>query len=87
MLTGQNDNGKWEMTGPFAYLVSKSSATRVRHWEAGAEHICAIARTHSDLVKFGPYDHEYAKVRERLRRVVRRAATIQYRISRKSACT
>lgn len=30
------------------------------------EDMCAIARTHSDMVKSGPHDDEYRKVRERL---------------------
>lgn len=44
------------MIGPTTILVTRSSATHCRPWEDGSEHICAIARTHSDMVKFGPHD-------------------------------
>ncbi|PCD20340.1 hypothetical protein AU210_016207 [Fusarium oxysporum f. sp. radicis-cucumerinum] len=72
--TAQKDkNGNWTMQGPRACLVTKSSATHCRAWERGPEHTCAIARTHSDMVKFGPQDHEYQKARERLIGLARRA--------------
>ncbi|KAK7219299.1 hypothetical protein V2G26_007302 [Clonostachys chloroleuca] len=77
-------DGRWEMKGSPALLVTKSSATHCRPWENGAEHICAIARTHSNMVKFGPQDHEYAKVRERLRGLARRALTVRDRIQARS---
>ncbi|KAI5460666.1 hypothetical protein BGZ63DRAFT_488681 [Mariannaea sp. PMI_226] len=76
----QAKNGHWEINGPTAVLVTKSSATHCRPWEDGAEHICAIARTHSNMVKFGPHDHEYANIRERLRGLGRRALTVRNRI-------
>ncbi|KAK3360445.1 hypothetical protein B0T25DRAFT_441923, partial [Lasiosphaeria hispida] len=69
----QNTDGKWAMTGPTVTLVTKSSATHCRPWENGPEHVCAVARTHSDMVKFGPQDHEYDKARERLRGLAQRA--------------
>jgi len=59
------------MTGPPAVLVTKMSATHCRPGEDGPEHMCAVARTHSDMVKFGPQDHEYDKVRERMRGLAR----------------
>ncbi|UKZ79213.1 hypothetical protein TrVFT333_006963 [Trichoderma virens FT-333] len=71
----QNQNGKWAMTGESAVLVTKSSATHCRSWEAGEEHMCAISRTHSDMVKFGRHDNEYDKVRDRLIRLTRWATT------------
>ncbi|KAH7013689.1 hypothetical protein EDB80DRAFT_863617 [Ilyonectria destructans] len=80
----QDENGRWEMKGPAAVLVTKSSATHGRHWEDGPEHICAIARNHSDMVKFGPQDHEYANVRQRLRNLARRALTVQSRTQSKT---
>ncbi|RKK93754.1 hypothetical protein BFJ68_g15424 [Fusarium oxysporum] len=55
----KDENGDWSMLGPKTCLVTKSSATHCRSWEDGPEHICAIARTHSAMVKFEPYDHEY----------------------------
>lgn len=66
----------WEITGPAAIPVTKSSATNCRPWENGPEHICAIARTHSEIVKFGRYDTEYKNVRERMRSLPRRALTV-----------
>ena len=74
----QDKYGNWAMTGPPVILVTKSSATHCRSWEAGPEHICAIARTHSDIVKFGPHDHEYDNARERLRGLARRALTARH---------
>ncbi|KAH7108962.1 P-loop containing nucleoside triphosphate hydrolase protein [Dactylonectria macrodidyma] len=72
--TAQKDEyGNWAMTGPAAVLVTKSSATHCRSWEDGPEHICAVARTHSNMVKFRPRDHEYDKARERLKGLARRA--------------
>lgn len=79
----QETDGRWAMTGPAAVLVTKASATHCRPWEDGVEHICAVARTHSDMVKFGPHDHEYDKTRETLRGLVRRALA-KHRISRAS---
>ncbi|KAK1246563.1 hypothetical protein MKX08_000365 [Trichoderma sp. CBMAI-0020] len=72
----QNESGRWEITGPAAILVTKSSATNCRPWENGPEHICAIAGTHSEIVKFGRYDTEYKNVRERMRSLSRRALTV-----------
>jgi hypothetical protein len=69
----QDDNGQWKMDGEKALLVSKNSATNCRSWEIGAEHICSIARTHSNMVKFGQHDEEYEKVCERIRDLCRRA--------------
>ncbi|KAK7582824.1 hypothetical protein V3481_012122 [Fusarium oxysporum f. sp. vasinfectum] len=78
--TAQKDkHGNWTMQGPRACLVTKSSATRCRSWEDGPEHTCAIARTHSDMVKFSRQDHEYDKSRERLRGLARRALMAQHR--------
>jgi len=61
------------MTGPPAVLVTKSSATHCRPGEDGPEHMCAINRTHSELVKFSDQDHEYDKVLLRLKGLARRA--------------
>ncbi|KAL6405043.1 ankyrin repeat and protein kinase domain-containing protein 1 [Ilyonectria robusta] len=69
----QDEHGNWRMTGATAVLVTKSSATHCRPWESGPEHICAIARTHSDMVKFRPQDHEYDNARETIKGLVQRA--------------
>lgn len=72
-LIGSGGAVRWTMDGPPALLVAKASATHGRSWENGTEHICAVARTHSNMVKFGPHDHEYDKVREKLRGLTHRA--------------
>ncbi|KAF5669915.1 kinesin light chain [Fusarium denticulatum] len=78
--TAQKDKyGRWTMQGPSTCLVTKSSATYGRSWEDGPEHTCAIARSHSDMVKFGPYDNEYVKVRERLIGLARQALLVKRR--------
>ncbi|KAH6889970.1 hypothetical protein B0T10DRAFT_572167 [Thelonectria olida] len=69
----KDENGKWTMTGSPAILVTKSSATHCRQWEQGPEHICAVARTHSNMVKFAPQDNEYDKVCARLEGLAQRA--------------
>ncbi|KFA68648.1 hypothetical protein S40285_09439 [Stachybotrys chlorohalonatus IBT 40285] len=72
--TAQQDSaGGWAMEGPPAILVTKASATHGRSWENGPEHFCAVARTHSNMVKFSPHDPEYDKVRDRLRGLAHRA--------------
>lgn len=86
LLTKQK-NGKWKMTGPAKFLVTKTSATHCRPWENGAEHICAVARTHSNLVKFGLHDDEYFNVRERLKGLARRSLAVQTRVIAGATCT
>ncbi|CEI70947.1 unnamed protein product [Fusarium venenatum] len=81
----KDENGNWTMDGPAAILVTKSSATHCRQWEDAREHICRVARTHSDIVKFGPHDHEYDKVRARLERLVRRALTARHQVQNSNA--
>lgn len=65
------------MTGPAAVLVSKSSATHCRPWENGQQYICAIHRTHSEMVKFSSEDSEYEKVLGRIQSLVREARKAQ----------
>ncbi len=50
------------MEGPEEVLVTQFSAVHCRHWEIGAEHVSAISRNHSEMVKFKAEDEEYAKV-------------------------
>jgi len=69
----QDEHDNWAMNGTPAFLVTKSSATHCRHWEDGPEHLCPIARTHSEMVKFGTHDNEYEKVLQRLIGLARRA--------------
>ena len=65
------------MGGPPAVLVTKASATHCRPWEDNPGHICALNRTHSDIVKFAPQSEEYDKVLARIRRIVQRALVIR----------
>ncbi|KAJ4167387.1 hypothetical protein NW754_011202 [Fusarium falciforme] len=81
----EDEHGNWAMTGPTAVLVTKSSATHCRSWEDSPEHICGVARTHSDMVKFGSQDHEYDNARERLKGLARRALTARHRIQASDA--
>ncbi|KAH7009843.1 hypothetical protein EDB80DRAFT_610413 [Ilyonectria destructans] len=84
--TAQKDeHGDWRMNGPSKVLVTKSSATVCRPWENRPEYMCAIARTHSLMVKFGPQDHEYEKTFERLKGLTRRALSARNRIQRSTA--
>jgi len=63
--------GTWQMSGEPAVLVTKSSATRCV--EAGSEHVCAVNRSHSEMVKFAPHDEEYKKSVARIGELARRA--------------
>ncbi|KAL6699743.1 hypothetical protein J3F84DRAFT_404743 [Trichoderma pleuroticola] len=84
--TAQRDKrDEWKMIGPTAVLVTKSSATHCRSWEDGSEHICAIARTHPDMVKFGPHDPDYRNVWMRIRGLSRRAIRARDRLQTTTA--
>ncbi|KAK2608999.1 hypothetical protein QQS21_002479 [Conoideocrella luteorostrata] len=61
------------MDGPRTILVTKASATHCRVSEYDSQYQCAIARSHSDMVKYGCHDHEYAKVKAKLQFVAQRA--------------
>jgi hypothetical protein len=61
------------MSGPPALLVPESSAVHCRPWESDDIHIFPIARSHSEIVKFGPGDRYYNDVRDRLYGLVQRA--------------
>ncbi|RFU75120.1 hypothetical protein TARUN_7122 [Trichoderma arundinaceum] len=76
----QGQDGKWRMSGPLAVLVTQSSAVHCRSWENDSIHICPIARSHSEIVKFGPVDSYYGGVRDRLHGLAQRAVKIQRRI-------
>ncbi|KFA68739.1 hypothetical protein S40285_09143, partial [Stachybotrys chlorohalonatus IBT 40285] len=83
--TAQKDaEGIWRINGPKAVLVTNLSATHGRYWEDGQEHICAIDRIHSEMIKFGPQDHEYEKVLQRLLGVAQRALLAPRRRGRDS---
>jgi hypothetical protein len=61
------------MTGPTKLLVTKASATHFGLRGDSRKHVCAIARTHSDMVKFSPHDHDYDAVLNRLSELTSRA--------------
>ncbi|KAL7934394.1 ankyrin repeat-containing domain protein [Trichoderma chlorosporum] len=69
----KDELGRWSMSGASAVLVSKASATHCRPWEDGPEHICAINRAHSEMVKFAEGDPEYDKVLGRINSLAQRA--------------
>ncbi|KAK2666295.1 hypothetical protein RAB80_017952 [Fusarium oxysporum f. sp. vasinfectum] len=79
-IAHKDENSDWSMLGPKTCLVTKSSATHCRSWEDGPEHICAIARTHSAMVKFEPQDHEYDIICARIKGLARRALTARHRM-------
>ncbi|PTB52198.1 hypothetical protein M431DRAFT_522241 [Trichoderma harzianum CBS 226.95] len=74
-----NKSGKWTMSGEPAVVVSKASATHCRPWEDRPEYICAINRTHSEMVKFSEEDFEYEKVLGRIKSLTQRAITTRRR--------
>ncbi|ORY57511.1 uncharacterized protein BCR38DRAFT_461232 [Pseudomassariella vexata] len=79
--TAQKDRHRgWRMDGPKAILVTKSSATHCRPWEDGPEQICAINRSHSNMVKFGSEDPEYERTLQRLQGLANRALGVQSRL-------
>lgn len=65
------------MSGPPTILVTESSAVHCRIWENDSVHIHPIARSHSDIVKFGPGDSCYNAVRDRLYGLVQRAVRLE----------
>ena len=54
-------NGNWKKEGPLAVLVDRNSATHGRPFEDDNRHIRPIARTHSNLIRFGSDDHIYSQ--------------------------
>ncbi|VUC32870.1 unnamed protein product [Clonostachys rosea] len=68
----KDSNGKWAMNGPVKLLVPPASASL--QWADELSN--PVKRTHSEMVKFGPYDDEWQKVSGHLQdlvdRVVRR---------------
>lgn len=59
--------------------MSKSSATQCQEWDNESQFICAIDRTHSEMVKFGLEDDEYEKVVELIQSLIRDALKAQER--------
>ena len=69
----QDEHGKRAMNGtPNSWSQRLLRRTAVIG-EDGSEHLCPIARTHSEIVKFGTHDTEYEKVLQRLKGLARRA--------------
>ncbi|KAJ1325265.1 protein SERAC1 [Microdochium nivale] len=72
--TAMKVNGNWEMTGQKAILVSTESATHCVPAEDRDDHICAISRPHSSIVKYSRQDDVYDElVLPRLRGIAKRA--------------
>ena len=57
--TYMKKNGEWKKEGPLAILVDRNSATHGRPFEEDNRHILPIARTHSNLIRFGTNDNIY----------------------------
>ncbi|KAH0497442.1 hypothetical protein TgHK011_004743 [Trichoderma gracile] len=76
----QDQTGRWRMDGPPTVLVTKASAVQCRPWEKDDIHIFPIARSHSEIVKFGPADSLYNDVQDRLFGLAQRAVEVQQRI-------
>lgn len=76
----QDKEGRWRMNGPPTVLVTKASAVHCRSWELDDIHVCPIARSHSEIVKFSPADSLYNDVQDRLLGLAQRAIGIQQRI-------
>ncbi|KPM39165.1 hypothetical protein AK830_g7399 [Neonectria ditissima] len=69
--------GGWAMEGPLKVLVNKTSATHTRKWENEEEHICPIARTHSNMVKFKHMDDDYRRVVPKLKHLAHEAIAVK----------
>lgn len=63
------------MTGPPKVLVSMPSATSYGDPDAGRGVMCAINRTHSEMVKFGRSENDYEIVLGRIRDLISQAKT------------
>ncbi|TGJ81637.1 hypothetical protein E0Z10_g7128 [Xylaria hypoxylon] len=69
----RDKTGTWQMKGPPAVLVTKQSATHYHTGDQGLGRICAINRTHSEMVKFGPEDPEYDRALPQIKGLAQRA--------------
>ncbi len=67
------------MTGPSEILVEVSSASHGRELERGGWQVEPIDRSHSDMVKFTPYDENYYRVLSHLVRFAKLAGEIVQR--------
>ncbi|KAK2595511.1 hypothetical protein QQS21_006786 [Conoideocrella luteorostrata] len=77
----QDQSGRPAMDGPRAILVTKASATHCRATEYDSQHQSAIARSHSEMVKFRRHDHEYAKVKAKLQLIAQRVLVAEETLS------
>ncbi|CAH0058661.1 unnamed protein product [Clonostachys solani] len=68
LITKQDNDGKWAMNGPEKLLVPPASASL--QWDGELSN--PVKRSHSEMVKFGPYDDEWQKVSGHLRDLVDR---------------
>ncbi|KAF1733702.1 Vegetative incompatibility protein HET-E-1 [Beauveria bassiana] len=67
----QNDKGEWKMNGPKVMALSVTSARHCPQSEFNDGCVCAIPRSHSDIVKFEENDAQYDKVRTILEAMAR----------------
>ncbi|KAI9151452.1 putative ankyrin repeat protein L88 [Paramyrothecium foliicola] len=74
----QDEHGKWARKGEKVLLVDQNSATDCHRRGTMPTHVCAIASTHSDMVKFGPHDHNYEIVLSKLTEFTRMAVALTH---------
>ncbi|KAM3456526.1 hypothetical protein NHJ6243_008149 [Beauveria neobassiana] len=67
----KNDKGEWKMNGPKVMALSVTSARHCPQSEFNDGCVCAIPRSHSDIVKFEANDAQYDKVRTILEAMAR----------------
>ncbi|KAM3548868.1 hypothetical protein MY1884_008993 [Beauveria asiatica] len=67
----KNDKGEWKMNGPKIMALSVTSARHCPQSEFNDGCVCAIPRSHSDIVKFDNNDAQYDKVRTVLEAMAR----------------
>ncbi|KAH8709835.1 Vegetative incompatibility protein HET-E-1 [Beauveria bassiana] len=67
----KNDKGEWKMNGPKVMALSVTSARHCPQSEFNDGCVCAIPRSHSDIVKFEENDAQYDKVRTILEAMAR----------------
>ncbi|KAH8882196.1 hypothetical protein GQ53DRAFT_666276 [Thozetella sp. PMI_491] len=68
-----DEGGKWNMTGDYVVLVSRSSAIHGQS-RNNEDNVHPLPRDHSELVKFSANSSDYNKVLGTLERMIQRAA-------------
>ncbi|KAM3431903.1 hypothetical protein NHJ13734_007093 [Beauveria thailandica] len=77
----KNDKGEWKMNGPKIMALSVTSARHCPQSEFNDGCVCAIPRSHSDIVKFDNNDAQYDKVRTVLEAMARDTTESNFQVS------